>query len=125
MKIKNALEMDFYELLNVKRNASSQEIERAYELCKATYQPDSIAHYSLLSEAERKSLLEQIEKAYTMLKNPKKRREYDLKIFESEEGYKEKAFFRKTTEKILIEDSIDKMSFWKKLKYLIFSPRKK
>jgi len=117
--------MDFYELLNVNRNASAQEIERAYQLCKSTYQPDSIAHYSLISEAERKSILERIERAYATLKNSKKRREYDLKILDRTGGYKEKAFFRKTTEKILIEDSIDKMNLWRKLKYLILSPRKK
>lgn len=119
------MEMDFYELLNIPRNASTQEIERAYQLCKSTYQPDSIAHYSLVSEAERKSILERIEMAYTTLKNPKKRKEYDLKVFKSAEGYREKAFFRKTTEKILIEDSIDKRNLWRKLKYLLFSPRKK
>ena len=119
------MELDFYELLNVDRNASAQEIERAYELCKSTYQPESIAHYSLISEAERKSLLERIERAYSTLKDPKKRREYDLKIFASDEGYKEKAFFRKTTEKILIEDTKDKMNLWRKLKYLFLSPKKK
>ncbi len=117
--------MDFYELLNIKRNASAQEIERAYQLCKSTYQPDSIAHYSLISEAERISMLERIERAYATLKNPKKRREYDHEIIEDTGRYKEKASFRKTTEKILIEDSIDKMNLWRKLKYLLFSPKRK
>jgi DnaJ-class molecular chaperone len=125
MKIKNAMEMDFYELLSIQRNASVQEIERAYELCKSTYRADSIAHYSLLSETERKSLLERIERAYATLKDSKKRREYDLKILEDKESYKEKAFFRKTTEKILIEDTKDKMNFWRKLKYFLLSPKKK
>ena len=117
--------MDFYEILNVQRNASAQEIERAYELCKSTYQPDSIASYSLLTEAEKKSMLEQIERAYATLKDSKKRREYDLKIFERTEGYKERVFFRKTTEKILIEDTREKTNLWRKLKYLLFSPRRK
>jgi DnaJ-class molecular chaperone len=125
MKIKNAMEMDFYELLYITRSASAQEIERAYQLCKTTYQRDSIAHYSLVSESERKSILERIEMAYATLKNPEKRKEYDLKAFKSTEGYEEKAFFRKTTEKILIEDSTDKTNLWRKLKYLLFSPRKK
>jgi DnaJ-class molecular chaperone len=125
MKIKNVQEMDYYELLNIDRNASIQEIERAYELCKITYQTDSIAHYSLLSEKERQSILNRIEKAYATLKNTKKRKTYDFEIFEYNSGYKEKAFFRKTTEKILIEDTTEKTSLWQKLKYLFLSPRKR
>jgi len=117
--------MDYYELLNVDRNASVQEIERAYELCKITYQSDSIAHYSLLSEEERQSILDRIEKAYATLKNTKKRKTYDFEMFEKKADYKEKAFFRKTTEKILIEDMTDKTSLWQKIKYLFFSPRKR
>ncbi len=117
--------MDFYELFDVQKNASVQEIERAYELRKFTYQPDSIAHYSLLSEAERRSILERIEKAYATLRDPLKRREYDRRLLERTEGYKERAFFRKTTEKILIEDSMDKMNLWQKFKSLLFSPGKK
>jgi DnaJ-class molecular chaperone len=117
--------MNFYELLNVNRHASLQEIERAYELCKITYQTDSIAYYSLVSEEERKYVLDRIEQAFDTLKNTKKRKTYDLKLFEHKKDYKEKAFFRKTTEKILIEDTTENTSIWKRIKYLFFSPRKK
>jgi DnaJ-class molecular chaperone len=125
MKIKSVLEMDYYELLNVKRNASLQEIERAYELCKITYQTDSIAHYSLLSEEERKNILDRIEKAYAALRNTNKRKTYDFEMYENKKDYKERAFFRKTTEKILIEDTTEKTSIWRIIKYLFFSPRKR
>lgn len=125
MKIKSVLEMDHYELLNVPRNSSPQEIERAYELCKITYGTDSIAHYSLLSEEDRKLILDRIEDAYETLKNPKKRKAYDFAMFEKNKEYQERAFFRKTTEKLLIEDSTDKVSFWKRIKYLFLSPRKR
>jgi DnaJ-class molecular chaperone len=125
MKIKNVAEMNFYELLNVNENASLQEIERAYELCKITYQTGSIAYYSILSEEERKDVLNRIDIAFETLKNTKKRKAYDYEIFEHKKGYKERAFFRKTTEKILIEDTTESPSFWKKIKYLLFSPRKR
>jgi DnaJ-class molecular chaperone len=125
MKIKNVLEMNFYELLNIDRNASPQEIERAYELCKITYQTDSIAYYSLLSEEDRKRVLDRIEQAFETLKSTKKRKAYDLEIFGNKKDYKEKAFFRKTTEKILIEDTAENTNIWKKIKYLFFSPRKR
>ncbi len=125
MKIKNVDEMDYYELLNIGRTASVQEVERAYHLCKATYQKDSIAHYSLVSEEERKAIVNRIDKAYDILKDSRKRKLYDLKMFESKEGYKEKAFFRRSMEKLVIEDTADKVSFWRKLLYRLFSPRKK
>jgi len=125
MKIKNVIEMDFYELLNISRTSSPQEIERAYHLCKSTYQAGSIAHYSLISEKERKTVLDRIEKAYDTLSDSKKRRLYDLQMFESKEDIKEKAFFRKSMEKLVIEDTADKVGFWRKLKYLLFSPKKR
>lgn len=125
MKIKNVLEMDYYELLSVNRNASLQEIERAYDLCKTTYQSDSIAYHSLLSEEERLLLLNRIEQAYQTLRNTKKREAYDYEMFESNKGYKEKAFFRRTTEKIIIEDTTEKINFWRRIKYLFLSPRKR
>jgi DnaJ-class molecular chaperone len=125
MKIKNVLEMNYYELLNVNPNASFQEIERAYELCKITYRSDSIAYYSLLSEEERKQILDRIEKAYETLRNTQKRKAYDFELFEQKKEFKERAFFRKTTEKILIEDTSEKASIWSRIKSLFFPPRKK
>ncbi len=125
MKIKNVLEMDFYELLNVERNASLQEIERAYELCKMTYQSDSIAYHSLLSEEDRKSVLDRIEKAYETLRNLKKRKTYDFEIYGNKRDYNERAFFRKTTERVLIEDTTEKANIWKRIKFFFLSPRKR
>jgi DnaJ-class molecular chaperone len=125
MKIKNVKDMDYYELLNIKRTASVQEIERAYHLCKVTYQEDSIAHYSLVSREERKVILDRIEKAYQILSDSNQRKLYDLKMFESKDTYKEKAFFRRSTEKLVIEDTEEKISFWRKLKYKLISTKKK
>jgi len=117
--------MNYYELLNVNPNASFQEIERAYELCKVTYQTDSIAYYSLLSELDRKQILDRIEKAYETLRNAQKRKAYDLELFEHKKEFKERAFFRKTTEKILIEDTKERDSIRRRIKFLFFPSRKK
>lgn len=125
MKIKNVLEMDYYELLNVERNASPQEIERAYELCKMTYQSDSIAYHSLLSEEDRKVVLDRIEKAYETLRNSKNRKNYDFEIYGDKRDYNERAFFRKTTERILIEDTTETANIWKRIKFFFLSPRKR
>lgn len=125
MKIKNVLEMDYYELLNVDQNASVQEIERAYELSKMTYRTDSIAHYSLVSEEERQRILDRIERAFATLKDPETRRSYDFKVIGNESDNRKRAFFRKTTEKMLFEDTADKPNIWRKIKYFFFSPPKK
>lgn len=125
MKIKNVMEMDYYELLNVDRHSTPQEIERAYELCKSTYQTDSIAYHSLLSEEERHKVLDRIEKAYETLSDTTKRKAYDFEMYANRPHFKERAFFRKTTKKILIEDSTEKVGIWKKIKHLFFSPRKR
>ena len=117
--------MDYYELLNVNRNSTPREIERAYELCKITYETGSIAHYSLLTEDDRKLVMDRIEKAYEILSDSKKRKAYDFEMFESKKDYRERAFFRRTTEKILIEDTPEKISIWRKIKYLFLSPRKR
>jgi DnaJ-class molecular chaperone len=125
VKIKNVLEMDYYELLSVDRNSTPQEIERAYELCKSTYQSDSIAYHSLLSEEERQNVLDLVEKAYATLSDTKKRKAYDFQMYANKSGHKERAFFRKTTEKILIEDTTEKAGIWKRIKYFFLSPRKR
>jgi DnaJ-class molecular chaperone len=118
MDIKNIKEMDYYELLNIKRSASPQEIERAYHLCRSTYLPESIAYYSLITEEERQFIMERIEKAYKTLSNHKRRKLYDFKVFEEKKVYKEKASFRKSTEKLVIEDLSEKIHFWRKIKHL-------
>jgi len=125
MKIKNVWEMDHYEILNLDRNATPQEIDRAYRLGKATYHPDSMAPYSLLSEEERQAVLERIEKAYRTLSHPKKRRLYDLQTLDAGKKSRESASFRKSTERLLIEDPAEEISLWRKLKYFLFRPIKR
>jgi flagellar biosynthesis protein FlhG len=50
-------ELDYFEVLEVSREASSAEIERAYRLAKDTYADDSLAGYSA-REAYRASLVD-------------------------------------------------------------------
>jgi flagellar biosynthesis protein FlhG len=66
-----------YEILDVAESASAEEIERAYRIAAATYQPGSAAVYSVFSETESAELLRQVERAYRILSHPGTRREYD------------------------------------------------
>lgn len=67
--------MDYYEILEIDKNASTSEIKKHYYKLAKKYHPDK--HNGNISYCEKfKSLSE----AYTVLSNPKKRYLYDMKI---------------------------------------------
>lgn len=74
-------EQNFYEVLEVSPEATSEEIQKAFFRAKSTYSPNSAALYSVFSEAEAQELLKMIDEAYGVLSNPSKRRDYDKKLF--------------------------------------------
>ncbi len=73
-------EQSYYEVLEVSPEATLQEIERAYRIAKATYQPNSLATYSLFSETESAEILRRVEDAYAVLSDARLRREYDARM---------------------------------------------
>ncbi|MGD9344924.1 MAG: DnaJ domain-containing protein [Candidatus Aminicenantes bacterium] len=123
MSIKKLEEMNHYEVLNIKRSASQQEIQKAYIVAKAAYQKDSLAHYNLVSEDERKDMMRQIERAYLTLSHPKKRKKYDLMTLNYKNQNKAASFYRRSTEKLVIEDG-ERKGFWTQLKNKILFLRK-
>lgn len=125
MAIKRIEDMDYYEILNLKKNASVQEIERAYHLGKSTYSHDSLAHYSLLSERERLFIVKKIEDAYQTLKDTEKRKLYNLKRIEKSSETEDKVYFRKSTQKLEIEDAEEKRSLCARIKYSFLRKRNK
>ena len=125
MAIKKIGDMDYYEILNLERNASQQEIERAYHLGKTTYSQDSLAYYSLLSERERQYILNKIEEAYENLKDTEGRNLYDLKMLNKSSVSGNRVYFRKSTQKMEIEHAEERMSLWDKIKNMSFRRRKK
>src|SRR4051812_26547550 len=66
-----------YDILDIPSDASPHEVREAYIRIKATYNRDSIALYSLISQEEREETLKNIEEAFQILSNPEKRRQYD------------------------------------------------
>lgn len=75
--MKSITELDHYELLDVSRDASREEIERAYRLAGATWEEGSLATYSLYSDVEAEALRERIEYAYSVLSDADSRAAYD------------------------------------------------
>ena len=69
-------EQTHYEILEVSPVASAEEIEKAYQRAKATYDADSVAVYSLFTEPEVKRIREAVEDAYRILMKESSRESY-------------------------------------------------
>ncbi|MHA1754705.1 MAG: molecular chaperone DnaJ [Candidatus Odinarchaeia archaeon] len=65
------MKRDYYEILNVDRNATQEEIKRAYRKLALKYHPDR----NKSPDAEEK--FKEISEAYAVLSDPEKRRAYD------------------------------------------------
>src|SRR5258708_12719557 len=62
---------DFYEILGVPRNASQEEVQRAYRKLARTHHPD------LTSDPAAEDRFKQLSEAYNVLSDPGTRRRYD------------------------------------------------
>ncbi|MEE9912914.1 MAG: helix-turn-helix domain-containing protein [Deltaproteobacteria bacterium] len=74
---KGFAQMNYYEMLDVKPDATMFEIRHAYNTALQLYQPGSLASYSLFSGDERKEILALVEQAYATLINDQNRKNYD------------------------------------------------
>lgn len=73
----NSEEREFYELLGIPRNASVDDIKKAYRQKSLALHPDKIAHRRAHSEAQTAAAeYELVQEAYAALNDPKHRREY-------------------------------------------------
>ena len=75
--MKSPLEQDHYEVLEIGRAASLEEIERAYRVVRETYDGDNLALYSMFADRDAAQIRERIDEAYQVLLDPEKRQRYD------------------------------------------------
>ncbi len=73
-------QLNYYEMLDIKPDASALEIRSAYNAALQMYQSDSLVSYSFFSREERNKILALLEKAYLTLINEAQRTIYDNEI---------------------------------------------
>jgi flagellar biosynthesis protein FlhG len=73
-------EQDHYELLELPRDATREEVERAYRMACATWAEDGLAAYSVADDAQLASLRERVEQAYRVLSDVEARSAYDVAL---------------------------------------------
>ena len=83
--IKKIEDLNYYELLEVSPQATSQELHKAYERIRRVYDPNSIALYSLFSPEETAIITQRIEEAYRTLVYEDNRKRYDALLRGQEE----------------------------------------
>ncbi len=74
------LNMNYYQLLDVKPSASIAEIQQAYQKLKSIYQPNHISAYSLFSDEDLEKISRRLDDAFALLTNPNRRKEYDTTL---------------------------------------------
>lgn len=83
------MKKNYYDILEINKNASPEIIEKAYKTLVKKYHPD-LQEESKKQEYEEK--LKIINEAYTILSNPEERKDYDLTLKEntiSQEEYQD------------------------------------
>lgn len=77
------MDKNYYDILQVNKNASPEIIEKAYKTLAKKYHPD-------LQEEENKKhaeeILKEINEAYEVLSNPEKKQDYDQHLIQQEEN---------------------------------------
>ena len=71
---------NYYEILEVSKDATDKEIRKSYKSLVKKWHPDH--HYDKESKEKAEKKMKEINEAYSVLRNPEKRKEYDNELNE-------------------------------------------
>jgi DnaJ-class molecular chaperone len=116
MPYKKIEDMDLYEVLGLDKDARPKEVADAYRTAMSAYRPGALASYGLVTDDERRFMLERIEDAYRTLKDPAARTRYDEEKLPNGLPSPPKALFRKTVSRVEIQDADSGAGFLSRLR---------
>jgi len=68
---------NYYEILDTNPSATEEDVKRSYRLVRRSFEPESMAIYSLYSPEETEAIGAKIDEAFGILTNRDRRRRYD------------------------------------------------
>jgi len=88
LALKKSKRKDYYKILGIERNASTDDIKKAYRKRALVHHPDRHANASDLEKKEQEKKFKEVGEAYGILSDPKKRARYDSgQDMEGEDGF--------------------------------------
>lgn len=80
-----------YESLGLPREATAEQVEKAYHFFASMYDEEALATYSLLDVEEQRAARARVRQAYEVLRDPVQRQLYDRSLAEASTGRAEPA----------------------------------
>ena len=73
-------ELDYYQLLETKRDVSTSELKKAYYDLSRRFHPDVMRHQPSELRASGERIAKRLTEAWSVLRDPRRRRAYDQKL---------------------------------------------
>lgn len=77
LELKKSQRKDYYKILGVSKNASTEDIKKAYRKRALVHHPDRHANATDTEKQEQEKKFKEVGEAYTILSDPQKRTRYD------------------------------------------------
>jgi flagellar biosynthesis protein FlhG len=84
MRLSGVPQDGHYDLLEIERGASDEEIRRAFKRCREVYSHEALCCYGLFEPHEIEKLRSRLDEAFDVLVDPARRRPYELSVFADE-----------------------------------------